>query len=232
MTDTNARIGEPESQPGVAPVTVDDTGFGPPVEEPLLPNGDSVDELQSFQTGISEPESGADQITPTPSPDVTEVGTHSSRHITKVITPVFGNPPPTRSGTGKGIWKEILKPLIDHPGEWAVVQEFMTERGADHAAQNLRKSPSAKPDGRWEFTVRSDPPDPEAEKGRSVLWARFMGYQPGTIPADTIVPGPAPTPLVDLPELIEPVVLVRDDPAPTVIPTDAIEPVESSEMPF
>ena len=82
--------------------------------------------------------------------------------------PEFRDPPNTRSGArgprGIGVWVELLTPLIDHPGKWAVVRKTEKPVQASGMAASLRKENAKIPPGKWEFAAR-----------QGEVFARYVG---------------------------------------------------------
>lgn len=81
--------------------------------------------------------------------------------------------PPTHRGR---LWVELLTPVMDRPGEWALVRSYDRPEAAQQGAKYLRDSASGRrrgrvPAGQWEFTSRQVQWD-VAEWG---VWARWMG---------------------------------------------------------
>lgn len=78
-----------------------------------------------------------------------------------VVALDFRDPGPSRRGPAgrrAGVWLETLKPLIHHPGRWAVVRSYEGEKAgtqASAAAATLRKPEANIPSGKWEFAARS-----------------------------------------------------------------------------
>lgn len=69
---------------------------------------------------------------------------------------MWKDPGPSRRGFGStpGVWQDRLRPLMHHPGRWAVVHTSDTAQKASGMAASLR-SPKAKiPAGKWEFQAR------------------------------------------------------------------------------
>jgi hypothetical protein len=69
---------------------------------------------------------------------------------------VSGPPPaiewrdPPRSAR-KSVWSEILSPLLDRPGEWAMVRRYPAHGHASSAAYALRHGNIERPPGKWDF---------------------------------------------------------------------------------
>ena len=76
----------------------------------------------------------------------------------------------TRRGGYNGVWRDRLEPLMDRPGEWARVYEAaLNSRGTIMGHMKHRRY--VYPEGRWEFTTRTNPDDPT----RYYLYARYLG---------------------------------------------------------
>lgn len=77
-------------------------------------------------------------------------------------------PGPSRRGLGSspGVWIDRLKPLMHHPGRWAVV--YKAEDGktgkATGMAAALRGNKTKKPAGKWDFSAR-----------QGEVFARYIG---------------------------------------------------------
>jgi hypothetical protein len=50
---------------------------------------------------------------------------------------------------------ELLTPLLQHPGKWAMVRTADTTQKASGMAASLRKDNAKIPAGKWEFAARS-----------------------------------------------------------------------------
>lgn len=89
---------------------------------------------------------------------------------TQAIT--WKEPGPSLRGQGlraaPGKWVELLKPLLAHPGRWAVVYtaegEGKLSQKASGQAAALRSEKTRKPAGKWEFTSR-----------QGEVFARYIG---------------------------------------------------------
>lgn len=73
-------------------------------------------------------------------------------------------------------WKDRLAPLLERPGEWALVRTYDRAESAHNAAGYLRGSANGStrsrvPPGRWLFRSRQVDFD-VAEWG---VWAKFLG---------------------------------------------------------
>lgn len=76
--------------------------------------------------------------------------------------------PPTLMGP----WVTVLLPVMERPGQWALVREFSRRSQASGAARYLRNHPGARvPPGGWEFKHGPLVPD----QPRFGVWARFLG---------------------------------------------------------
>lgn len=53
-------------------------------------------------------------------------------------------------------WRERLAPLVDKPGEWAVVARKPKPSTAYSTANNLRSGKCRVPEGEWEFQAATD----------------------------------------------------------------------------
>lgn len=73
--------------------------------------------------------------------------------------------PPLR---GPGTWEARLLPLMERPGEWALVHETPSAGSARSARQQLVDGRFSVPQGEWEFTAR------KTNKGGEV-YARYLG---------------------------------------------------------
>lgn len=74
--------------------------------------------------------------------------------------------PPRRggSGTSADLWSVRLRPLMDRPGEWAMVRRFNVAATTATKASQLRNGRLSIPDGEWEFAARG-----------VELFARYLG---------------------------------------------------------
>jgi hypothetical protein len=59
---------------------------------------------------------------------------------------------------------EVLAPLVEHPGKWAVVKKAEDNQKASTTAASLRKDTARKPEGKWEFVAR-----------QGEVFARYVG---------------------------------------------------------
>jgi hypothetical protein len=75
----------------------------------------------------------------------------------------------------KGLWLELLAPLLHHPGRWARVKEYTGFNAAYCAAANLRKRVVKRPEGRWEFAAKMV--SKEGEPAAFALYARYLGTE-------------------------------------------------------
>jgi hypothetical protein len=82
---------------------------------------------------------------------------------------VFREPPASAVGgtRASGKWTARLAPLVDRPGEWAMVATYPEAQRAYIQVRNLKRAVSVPP-GQWEFTGR-------AVDGRGEVYARFLG---------------------------------------------------------
>jgi hypothetical protein len=88
------------------------------------------------------------------------------RQVTDVEI-VWKDPGPSRRGPGVrqgGIWIDRLRPLMHHPGRWAVVDTKDSIQKASGTAAQLRGPKAKIPAGKWEFAAR------EGE-----VFARYVG---------------------------------------------------------
>jgi hypothetical protein len=74
------------------------------------------------------------------------------------------------------VWASALAPLIDRPGDWALVRTYDRKPGAVDIVRSLRQAARGLgtvriPPGRWEFTQRRVRPGVD-EWG---VWARYLG---------------------------------------------------------
>lgn len=67
-------------------------------------------------------------------------------------------------------WMERLAPLVERPGEWAVVARKAKPSTAYSTANNLRHGLVRIPDGVWEFQAATDP-----ETREGVVRACYVG---------------------------------------------------------
>lgn len=72
-------------------------------------------------------------------------------------------------------WLELLRPLTERPGAWALVRHYDGKASANQAANQLRKGRHALVVGRWEFLGQLTQEDAPA-KG-SDLYARYLGEE-------------------------------------------------------
>jgi hypothetical protein len=68
----------------------------------------------------------------------------------------FVDEPPPREAGRKGVWEDILKPLLDNPGIWGHIRECESVDQATDTVQNLnqRKVRIPQPQDNWEFVAR------------------------------------------------------------------------------
>lgn len=59
-----------------------------------------------------------------------------------------------RHSPNAGKWVRILAPLVDRPGDWAVVTTRATPGAAANTAATIRQGRVELPPGRWEATTR------------------------------------------------------------------------------
>lgn len=70
---------------------------------------------------------------------------------------IWKEPPPRARGFGRGgIWMDRLRPLMHHPGRWAVVYETDSVQKASGMAASLRGPKASRPAGKWEITARGN----------------------------------------------------------------------------
>lgn len=83
----------------------------------------------------------------------------------------WADPPQRHHGPrGPRVWDERLKPLLERPGQWAIVYRAATRNAAGVAMTAIRTGRvRVTLPGRFEFTTR------EGDDGSGVLYARWMG---------------------------------------------------------
>ena len=91
-------------------------------------------------------------------PGVPQVG---ALHVPQDPDPTAGeiewrDPGPSRRGFGArgGVWVDRLRPLMDHPGRWAVVYKTDKQTKASGMAAALRQGKTRKPEGKWDIRSR------------------------------------------------------------------------------
>jgi hypothetical protein len=84
--------------------------------------------------------------------------------------PEWAEPPPSVHGKAK--WPEILAPLIDNPGEWAIVRRFKQANGAGALASAIRQGRVSRPQGTnvFDFEAISRTVD-----GEGRVYVRYVG---------------------------------------------------------
>lgn len=84
------------------------------------------------------------------------------------MTVIWCDPPPLRNTK----WRRILTPVTEHPGAWALVREYDSERQATGAVRDLRRGQAVAPEGRWQFRRAWI----EDTRGWGV-WAKYLGAE-------------------------------------------------------
>jgi hypothetical protein len=85
---------------------------------------------------------------------------------------VIWKEPPER---GPGVWLKRLEPLLERPGEAALVYEAPSEATARTVRARLVNGEYLTPPGEWEFSSH------KTEDGRGEVYARYLG--PSEVPA-------------------------------------------------
>jgi hypothetical protein len=85
------------------------------------------------------------------------------------LIPRFVEELPLSIGKFKVNYVESLRPLIERPGEWALLKEFTHSGNAHSTGRHLQEGRLRIPRGRWEFQVINS----EAKKWH--LYARYLG---------------------------------------------------------
>lgn len=81
---------------------------------------------------------------------------------------VWEEPPAPPTSKQKGKWLRLLRPLVEHPGEWARIREYTRGASAYAARQQLTSPRAILPPGEWEFAARQ-------KDGKGYLYARYLG---------------------------------------------------------
>ena len=65
------------------------------------------------------------------------------------VSEIVWKDPPTQDN--RYVWVDVLAPLVDHPGRWAIVRTTKTSAVARSTVDNLNRGTLRPPPGRWEF---------------------------------------------------------------------------------
>lgn len=69
----------------------------------------------------------------------------------------------------RGVWTDILTPLMAQPGRWAELKAYATADACYSTTGNLRRGLLVRPPGRWQFVART------TLDGRFVVFGRYLG---------------------------------------------------------
>lgn len=64
------------------------------------------------------------------------------------------DPPSAYSGRKAGDWANVLLPLMERPGQWAMVRRYENKASCQASAYALRNRRLKYPAGSWEFVAR------------------------------------------------------------------------------
>lgn len=86
--------------------------------------------------------------------------------------PIWCDPPPAV----RSLWRELLDPVTERPGDWALVRTYGRHSSAVDAVRKLRLASRGGgnvviPEGQWEFVQRPI----ERHKPEWGVWARYGG---------------------------------------------------------
>lgn len=88
-----------------------------------------------------------------------------------MTTITWQNPPAPRKSQRGPAWLDILEPLSERPGEWAMVRTFTHNANGRASVSNFKRSEALKESGkRYEFTCRWI-----AEEDTLYVYARYLG---------------------------------------------------------
>lgn len=82
---------------------------------------------------------------------------------------VWKDPPPLSKYGAHGIWERRLAPLVERPGEWAVVKETAKTNTSIAAQLRRRVYRIPFPSHEWEFVQRS------SDHNTIEIYARYLG---------------------------------------------------------
>ncbi len=85
---------------------------------------------------------------------------------------VWEEPPTTTRGGTAGLLFAALQSIQERPDEWAKVVQSNSRSGASSILTGIKNQKRRVPDGKYEFTVRTD-----SDTGTSALYARYIGSE-------------------------------------------------------
>lgn len=91
------------------------------------------------------------------------------------MTATWADPPPIGGPQDpRSVWMERLRPLVKHPGRWAIVKAG-TASSCHQTANQLRLRQLHVPPGLWDFTVRTFQRGVHGDRHAGQIYARFRG---------------------------------------------------------